>query len=45
MMNPLVLLDPEGDALAQSLQALKGSLEVRVLWVTMRSTHAWTHDP
>ncbi len=27
-MNPLVLLDPEGDALAQSLLALQGSLEV-----------------
>lgn len=31
MMNPLVLMDPEGDALGQSLLALKGSLEVGVL--------------
>ena len=29
-MGSLVLLDPEGDALGQSLLALKGSLEVRV---------------
>ena len=37
-MNPLVgvLLDPEGDALAQSLLALKGSLEVRECWGAMR---------
>lgn len=28
MMGSVVLLDPEGDALNQSLLALKGSLEV-----------------
>lgn len=27
-MGPVVLLDPEGDALGQSLLALRGSLEV-----------------